>query len=91
MKINFKTAFLGQRNPRPHQSSTQVLGVLPEYWRVDGDGTRRLVRPLGPTKCTQPSGPGVQLELQEAAVRRSQEEAGMDRGDRACPPFPHSE
>lgn len=45
----------------------------------------RVVRPLWPTKCTQTPGPGWQRELCEAAVRRSQEETGMDQGDSACP------
>ena len=91
MEISFRVVFLGYRNPRLHQSSTQDLRALLEHgWSLDDDDAQRVVRPLLQSKCTQQSGPGLQLRLHKAAVMRSQEETGMDQGDKHTSP-PHSE
>lgn len=86
MKISFRAIFLGYRNPRLHQSSTQDLGALRERGcNLDNDDAQRVVRPLLQSTGVQPSGPGVQLRLPKAAVMRSQEETGRDQGDKARP------
>ena len=89
MKISFRAVFLGYRNPRLHQSSTQDLKALLECgWSLEDDDAQRVVRPLlqmtGTHTAIRPR-PWAAAQLPKAAVTGSQEETGMDQGDKARP------